>query len=143
MARPAAGRSRTASGPPSDAGAFFGALAAEGSHPLLRGEAGTLRFDLTGGAKLERWYVTVSDGTISVSRRGVPVDTVVRLAEGLFDQIIRGTQNAMASQLRGSVEVEGDLHLMMVFQRLFPGPPSSTGRRDPIEGRTVTDRSRR
>jgi hypothetical protein len=110
---------------------------------LLEGEAGTLRFDLTGGAKLERWYVTVSDGTITASRRGGRVDTVVRVGQDLFDQIIRGTQNAMASQLRGSVEVEGDLHLMMVFQRLFPGPPSSTGRRDPIEGRTVTDRSRR
>ena len=127
----------------SDAGSFFNALATEGGVPLLRGESGTLRFDLTGGAKLERWYVTVADGVVTASRRGGHVDTVVRMDRPLFDQIIRGTQNAMASQLRGSVDVEGDLHLMMVFQRLFPGPPSSTGRRDPIEGRTVTARIRR
>jgi hypothetical protein len=127
----------------SDAGSFFNALAAAGSLPILRGESGTLRFDLRGGPKLERWYVTVADGVVTASRRGGHVDTVVRMDRPLFDQIIRGTQNAMASQLRGSVDVEGDLHLMMVFQRLFPGPPSSTGRRDPIEGRTVTARIRR
>lgn len=126
----------------SDAGSFFNALATEGGVPLLRGESGTLRFDLTGGAKLERWYVTVADGAVTVSRRAGHVDTVVRMGRDLFDQIIRGTQNLMASQLRGSVDVQGDLHLMMVFQRVFPGPPSATGRRDPIEGRTVTDRSR-
>ncbi len=143
MAKSTPSRRTTTKGAPSAAGSFFAAMEAEGYQPLLSGESGTLRFDLTGGPKLERWYVTVSDGDVTVSRRGGHADTVMRLDQDLFDEVSRGTENAIAAQLRGAIDVEGDLHLMMVFQRMFPGPPSSTGRRDPIEGRIVTDRSRR
>jgi hypothetical protein len=143
MARTRKARTAPADRPPSAAAAFFTALAAQGNQPLLHGESGTLRFDLSGAAKLERWYVTVADGDITVSHRGGSVDTILRMDEALFDEITRGTANAIASQLRGAIDVEGDLHLLMVFQRLFPGPPSSTGRRPAIEGSTVTKRSRR
>jgi hypothetical protein len=143
MARASRAKSSPATGLQSAASAFFTALAAQGLHPLLQGESGTLRFDLSGGPKLERWYVTVSDGVITVSHRGGHADTVLRMHEELFDEITRGTENALASQLRGDIDVEGELHLLMVFQRLFPGPPSSTGRRPPIEGSTVTMSSRR
>jgi hypothetical protein len=128
---------------PSAAASFFTALAKQGPQLLLQGESGTLRFDLSGGPGFERWYVTVADGTIAVSHRGSRIDTVVRMDESLFDEITRGTANAIASQLRGAIDVEGDLHLMLVFQRLLPGPPSSTGRRPAIEGGTVTMSSRR
>ena len=143
MAKTGQTRTSHADGLPSAATAFFTELAEQGSQPLLKGESGTLRFDLSGGAELERWYVAVSDGDIAVSHRGSGVDTVLRMDETLFDEITRGTANAIASQLRGAIDVEGDLHLMMVFQRLFPGPPLSTGRRPAIEGSTVTKRSRR
>ena len=143
MVKKAASKSSSAAGMPSAATAFFTALAALGSQSLLHGESGTLRFDISGGTNLERWYVQVSDGDIKVSHRGGHVDTVLRMDEALFDEITRGTANMVASQLRGAIEVEGDLHLMLVFQRLFPGPPSSTGRRPPIEGSTVTMASRR
>jgi putative sterol carrier protein len=143
MAKKAPSKTSAAKGLPTAATAFFTALAAQGSQPLLHGESGTLRFDLRGGPKLERWYVVVSDGDIAVSHGGGHVDTVLRMDETLFDKITRGTANTIASQLRGAIEVEGDLHLMMVFQRLFPGPPSSTGRRPAIEGSTVTMASRR
>ncbi len=143
MAKTGPGKTSPSGGLPSAAAAFFTALAAQGSQPLLHGESGTLRFDLSGGSKLERWYVTVTDGRIAVSHRGGHADIVLRMDEALFDEITRGTANMMASQLRGAIHVDGDLHLMMVFQRLFPGPPSSTGRRPPIEGSTVTKASRR
>ncbi len=140
MAESAQRRRPPSGGSLSATDSFFVALQAQGDHPALHGVSGILRFDLTSGAKVQRWYVTVSDGDVTVSRRGGNADTVVRLDQGLFDKIVRGTENAFASQLRGVVAVEGDLHLMMVFQKVFPGPPSSTGRRDPIEGRVVTDR---
>jgi hypothetical protein len=143
MPRTRQAKSATTTELPSAATAFFTAVAAQGLHPLLQGESGTLRFDLSGGPKLERWYVTLSDGVVTVSHRGGHADTVLRLDEGLFDEVTRGTTNALASQLRGDIGVQGDLHLLMVFQRLFPGPPSSTGRRPAIEGRTVTMSKRR
>jgi hypothetical protein len=143
MAKAGAAKPKFAKTVPSAASAFFTALAALGTQPFLHGESGTLRFDLSGGPKLERWYVRVSNGDIAVSHRPEPVDTVLRMDEALFDEMTRGTANMIASQLRGAIDVEGDLHLMMVFQRLFPGPPSSTGRRPAIEGSTVTKANRR
>jgi hypothetical protein len=35
----------------------------------------------------------------------------------------------MAAVLRGLIAIEGDIELLMLFQRLFPGPP---GRRTPV-----------
>jgi hypothetical protein len=49
-----------------------------------------------------------------------------------------GTANAITAQLRGDLVVEGDMHLFMVFQRLFPGPPRSVTERTTrgvLEGR--------
>jgi putative sterol carrier protein len=143
MAKAVTAKIKSADGLPSAATAFFTALAEQASQPLLHGESGTLRFDLSGGTNVERWYVTVSDGALAVSHRGGHVDTVLRMDEKLFDEITRGTVNAMAAQLRGAIHVDGDLHLLLVFQRLFPGPPSSTGRRPAIEGSTVTKANRR
>ena len=37
--------------------------------------------------------------------------------------------NAMAALLRGAMGVEGDVELLVLFQRLFPGPPRSRSRR--------------
>jgi len=126
-------RSRTKSEQgPAESGTrtFFDGLQAREREPILKGESGTLRFDLTGGPELERWYVTIADGTVAVSHRASHADTIVRVDRELFDRIAEGTANAMTAQLRGVLVAEGDLHLLMVFQRLFPGPPrSSTVRR--------------
>jgi hypothetical protein len=35
----------------------------------------------------------------------------------------------MAALLRGAMAVEGDVELLVLFQRLFPAPPSSRERR--------------
>ncbi len=117
---------------PADSGAssFFQGLQDKGHEPILKGESGTLRFDLTGGPAPERWYVTIADGNVTVSHRTNRADTVVRVDGELFERIATGAANAMTAQLRGVLVAEGNLHLLMVFQRLFPGPPrSSTGRR--------------
>jgi putative sterol carrier protein len=37
--------------------------------------------------------------------------------------MVEGKVNAMAAVLRGEVSLEGDLGLVISFQRLFPGPP--------------------
>jgi hypothetical protein len=105
---------------------FFDELADRAFEPILKGEDGTLRFDLRRGEGLEHWYISVADGNITVSRGRGRADTVTKVDGELFDQIAQGTANATAAQLRGALVVEGDLHLLMVFQRLFPGPPRSS-----------------
>lgn len=105
------------------AAAFFETLHAQGDEPILKGESGVLRFDLTWGTDVERWYLTLADGNITAGHRGGRADTIVKADRALLDRIAEGTENAMAAQLRGAITVDGDLHLLMTFQRLFPGPP--------------------
>lgn len=108
---------------------FFESLHAQGDEPILKGESGVLRFDLSSRTELERWYVTITDGKITVGHRGGRADTVVKVDRALFDRIAGGIENAMAAQLRGALTADGDLHLLMTFQRLFPGPPRQSAPR--------------
>jgi SCP-2 sterol transfer family len=117
---------------PADSGtsSFFEELQQRGHEPILKGETGTMRFDLYRGSGLERWFVTVADGNVTVSHSRGRADTVTAVDGELFDLIARGEANALTAQLRGALVVDGDQHLLMVFQRLFPGPPrASTGTR--------------
>jgi putative sterol carrier protein len=101
---------------------FFDALGEHGHEPLLDKVSGTLRFDLTNGKRTERWFVSVDKGDISVSHRNAAADCTVRTSKKVFDRVATGEVNAMASVLRGSISVEGDTLLVVLFQRLFPAP---------------------
>ncbi len=104
---------------------FFGELGGRGHEPLLEKATGTLRFDLTDGKRTDRWLVSVKKGDVAVSHRNVRADCVVRADRALFDSVADGEVNAMAALLRGAMGVEGDVELLVLFQKLFPGPPRS------------------
>jgi putative sterol carrier protein len=108
---------------------FFDALVERGHEPLLEKAKGTVRFDLKDGKKTDRWLVTILKGDIAVSRHHRRADSVVSADKALFDGIASGRTNAMAALLRGAVSVEGDTRLLVLFQRLYPGPPRSRKRR--------------
>ena len=107
---------------------FFDELGRRGHEPLLASTSGTLRFDLAEGRRVEHWYVTIEKGDIAVSRKNADADAVVRLERSLFDSMATGKVNAMAAALRGVLAPEGNLGLIISFQRLFPGPPRSRAR---------------
>jgi hypothetical protein len=104
---------------------FFRQLGERRYEPILKGDSGTLRFDVDRRGRIERWFITVTYGDVSVSHARGRADGVVKLDGALFDELIAGTANAVSAQLRGVLIAEGDLHLFMVFQRLFPSPPRS------------------
>ncbi len=108
---------------------FFDELDRRGHEPLLEKASGTLRFDLADGKRTDRWLVTVKKGDVAVSHRNVRADCVVRANRALFDGVVGGEVNAMAALLRGAMSVEGAVELLVLFQRLFPGPPRSRSRR--------------
>lgn len=108
---------------------FFAELGSRGHEPLLRKTSGTLRFDLRDGKRTERWLVAFTKGDIAVSHRNVAADCVVSTDKALFDDVASGKTNAMAAVLRGAMDVEGDVRLIVPFQRLFPGPPRARKRR--------------
>ena len=106
---------------------FFQELGERGHEPLLHRANGTLRYDHSAGSKKATWLVAMDAGDVTVSRKNAKADCVVRAEKTLVDQIVLGRANAMAAMLRGVIGIDGNLELLMLFQRLFPGPPSARG----------------
>ena len=101
---------------------FFQELGTRGHEPLLEKATGTIRFELTNGRRKTRWLVKVEKGDVTVSHANARADCVTRSDQALFDQVVRGEENAFAAVLRGAIIVEGRPDLLVHFQRLFPGP---------------------
>ncbi len=108
---------------------FFAALSERGHEPLLEKTTGTLRFDVRDGKKVERWLVTVAKGDVVVSRRNGQADSVISVDKALLERITSGETNATAAMLREEMGVEGDVRLLVAFQRLLPGPSTARARR--------------
>jgi hypothetical protein len=111
---------------PDATGDFFERLRARGHEPMLRQGRGTLRFEI-GDGRIERWYVTIDRGDVTVSHKNAKADCTVRASRELFDGMAAGEVNATAALLRGAIGAEGDPELLLLFQRLFPGPPRRGG----------------
>ena len=117
---------------------FFDAVAEFGYAPLLRKAEGTTRFEIVDGKRTSRWFVTVTKGHMSVSRRGVgDPDCAIRADKALFEKIASGKVNAVAAVLRGDLAIEGVWRLLVWMQRLFPG------QRRPRRARTASYARRR
>jgi putative sterol carrier protein len=101
---------------------FFGALVEHGRDPLLERANGTVRFDLKEGKRVDRWLVSLENGEVTVSRGTGDADCVVRADKALFDEIAAGKENGTAAVLRGAMTIDGEMQLMMVLRRVFPGP---------------------
>jgi putative sterol carrier protein len=113
---------------------FFRDLVESGRQPLLSDVHGTVRFDLVDGSRTDHWLVALDKGDVTVSREEGSADCTVRTDKALFERLVRGEENAVASVLRGAIVCSGDVEVLMAFQRVFPGPPNQkgpTGRRNP------------
>jgi hypothetical protein len=101
---------------------FLASLEEREEGRLLRHASGTLRIDVVADPPVEPWLVTLAGGHVAVARSHAEADAVLRGEEAMVVRLVTGEANAMAAVLRGAVEVEGDLGLVVLFQRLFPGP---------------------
>ena len=106
------------------AGELFERLGAVEHLPLPKRASGTMLFELTGGTRTERWRITVDKGAVAVARGNGPADCVMRADRKLFGRMASGKVNAFAAVLRGAITIEGDPRLLVLFQRLLPGPRS-------------------
>jgi hypothetical protein len=122
---------------------FFDGLAQRGQDPVLGNASGTLRFDIASGKKTETWFVTIDKGALTVSRSGGAADSTLVASKALFDRLASGKASAVAEVLRGTLTIEGDWRLLVLFRRILPGPSPA---RPPITKPRVsarTGRSRR
>jgi hypothetical protein len=102
---------------------FFEDLARRGHEPLLEQATGRIAVELAGPRQTERWLVDVRGGDIAVSQEDGESDCTIRTSEELFDGMVRGEVSTMAGFLRGTIDVDGNPELLVLFQRIFPGPP--------------------
>lgn len=130
---------------------FFANLCEIGHVATFERESATIRFDIKEPAereqahnadKVERWYVTVADGRVNMTRQDRPADAIVHVSRPDFEAMATGRLNAQAAFLRGLLTVEGKVAALVMFQRCLPGPPGSTGRVAPISSKTVTAQRR-
>jgi putative sterol carrier protein len=110
---------------------FFEALKRVQHEPLVIGVTGTVRFNLTTEADIEVWTLGIDRGDIRVSHDSGPADCVVTTSRPDFDAIVSGQLNALAAMLRGTLVVTGDPQVLVLVQRLFPGPTDDR-RRQPV-----------
>jgi len=104
--------------------ALVGRLAGAGEMPFPKRASGTMLLELTGAPRTERWRITVDRGEVAVVRGPGPADCVLRADRKVFSGMAAGKVNAFAAVLRGSVTIEGDPRLLVLFQRMLPGPRS-------------------
>jgi len=111
---------------------FFEQVGKQGHVRLLEHASGTILVDLKDGGPAERWYVTIRRGEVSVSHKGATPDCTIRTDAATFDAIIAGKMSAMPAMLRGLVEVEGNISLLVALQALFE--PSEGAVKEPAAG---------
>jgi putative sterol carrier protein len=100
-------------------------LAKRAHEPLLRKATGSARFEVVDGRRTRRWLVGVDEGRIVVAERvaaDTEADCLVRADRAVFDKLVSGRLNPVAAMLRGDLAIEGNWRLLILLQRLFPGP---------------------
>jgi putative sterol carrier protein len=98
---------------------FFGALGVRGHDPLLRNANGNVRVEILHG---EHWNVAVTKGDVVVTQTDEPADCVLSASRDVLAGLVTGEQNPVACVLRGELKLVGDWELLVIFQRVFPGP---------------------
>ena len=117
---------------------FFDDLGRRGHEPLLERVSATVRFDITDGGGTGHRLVRIDHGDIRVSAENGPADCVIGGDRAVFDAIVGGRMTAMVALLRGRLAIEGDPELLVLTQRLFPGPPAGSSGRGALTGGSRT-----
>ena len=107
--------------------AFFDGL--PGSHPELKRASGTVAVEATKGRSRRRWLLEIAKGEVTVSRKPGSADVTLRGPEDVLRAVVTGRTSPTAAVLRGTVVVEGNPRLLVLFRRLLPGPPKRGRRR--------------
>ena len=108
---------------------LFDWLGRRGHEQLLDHVEGTVRFDLVDEADVDHWLVAICRGDLTVTREDRDADCVMRCPKAGFARVATGEDNAIAMLLRAEIVVEGNARLLVMLERLMPGPPGAS---DPV-----------
>ncbi|HEY1331785.1 MAG TPA: SCP2 sterol-binding domain-containing protein, partial [Actinomycetota bacterium] len=111
-------------------------LAEHGHQPRLENASGSLRFDIANGRTTVHWFVRIHKGDVAVSRSGDEADCTIRASRAVFDRLASGQASAVAAVLRGTLSIEGDWRLLVLFRRILPGLSATESTARPRSGRS-------
>lgn len=100
-----------------DIRAIFDRLASRKLGPGVYGLMGTFQFDVDG---VGRWYVTISNGGLTISQGHARADCAIGCSATDFIRITEGKLNLVAAFLQGRVRGAGDVAMALGFSRLLP-----------------------
>jgi hypothetical protein len=113
---------------PSDPTArLFARISRLGRVDALADVDGRLRFDVHAGDRVEHRAIIVHRGQITVAGEVTDPDCVVDVDKELLDRMAAGQSNAMTALLRGDMMITGDVRLLVLLERLLPGPAGAHG----------------
>src|ERR1043166_6862527 len=115
---------------------FFEELAQRGHEPRLENASGSLRFDIANGRTTAHWFVSIDKGNVAVSRSGDAADCTILASRTVFDGLASGRASAVAAVLRGTLSIEGDWRLLVLFRRLLSGVSTTKSTTRPRSGRS-------
>lgn len=104
---------------------FFERLSRRENELLLQQVTGSIRFDLAHEELVEHWFLSVDQGRVEVTREQREADCVLRTDMRIFEGMVCGEISSITAMLRGQIVVQGDLRLLMLLERVLPGPPGS------------------
>jgi ubiquinone biosynthesis protein UbiJ len=104
---------------------FFDELARRGHERRLENASGSLRFDIANGRTTAHWLVSIDKGDVAVSRSGDAADCTILASRAVFDRLASRQASAVAAVLRGTLSIEGDWRLLVLFRRLLSGPSTT------------------
>ncbi|WP_422752529.1 SCP2 sterol-binding domain-containing protein [Micromonospora sp. WMMD708] len=84
--------------------------------------SGTLRLDAAEDGHTAHWRLTIRDQRVEVTRSADDADLVVRADREVFDRLASGRTHLATALLRNDLSVRGNMRLLMMLRRIFPGP---------------------
>lgn len=87
--------------------------------------SGTLRLDAADDGYTTHWRLTVRDQRVEVSRSAEDAELTVRADREVFDLLASGRTHVATALLRNDLSVQGNMRLLMMLRRIFPGPPDA------------------
>ncbi|RIV29825.1 glycogen debranching N-terminal domain-containing protein [Micromonospora radicis] len=105
---------------------FFSDLTTSSVGRLPTTPTGLLRFDFVAAeCETTTWFVRLDNGRASARRDGDRADCRVEMRPDAFERLLAGDDQIVAMLFRGVVSIEGELALLLLFQRLLPLPADS------------------
>lgn len=78
---------------------------------------------------LQLLTLVFDDGKVGIDPVDSEADAVLRADRTWFDRLVTGEERLLPAVLRGEVSLDGSYDLVVLFDRLFPGPPEQAGPR--------------